>query len=65
MNLNHEIVIFTEPIRLDPNFAEAYNNRGVACYAKGKYDRAVADYNQAIALNPHYVLAYYNRGPML
>jgi tetratricopeptide (TPR) repeat protein len=29
---------------------------------KGDYDRAIADYNQAIRLDPDYALAYYNRG---
>ena len=31
-------------------------------HAKGDYDRAIADYTEAIRLNPKYVTAYYNRG---
>jgi len=49
-------------IRLDPKFALAYNNRGVAYKNKGELDRAIADYDEAIRLNPNYALPYDNRG---
>src|SRR5262249_2395559 len=39
-----------------------YDNRGVAYRRKGDFDRAIADYDQAIRLNPKYALAYNNRG---
>jgi len=52
----------TEAIRLNPNHAGAYNNRGVAYAEKGDHDRAIADYTQAIRLNPDYADAYSNRG---
>src|SRR6516164_641390 len=41
--------------------AEAFNNRGVAYRLKGDYDRAIADYNQAIKLKPS-AEGYFNRG---
>jgi lipoprotein NlpI len=40
--------------------AWAYYNRGNAYQAKGEYDRAIADYAQAIQLDPKDALAYYN-----
>ena len=45
------------------SLAIAYNNRGAAYhYKKGKYDRAIEDYNQAIRLAPGNAAMYLNRG---
>ena len=40
----------------------AHNNRGVAYKAKGEYDLALKDYDQAIQLNPNAASHYNNRG---
>ena len=56
------IEAYTSAIALDPNYAAAYNNRGVAYKNKGQNDRAIEDYNKAIALDPNYAAAYNNRG---
>jgi len=56
------IAAFSEAIRLDPNYAMAFNNRGVAHVNKGDNDRAIADYTEAIRLDPKYALAFLNRG---
>jgi tetratricopeptide (TPR) repeat protein len=53
---------FTEAIRLDPNYALAYFNRGKAYIHQGSFDKAVSDFTQAIRLDPNYALAYFNRG---
>ncbi|MDR1252107.1 MAG: tetratricopeptide repeat protein [Treponema sp.] len=42
--------------------AKAYNDSGNAYYDKGDYDRAIADYTQAIRLDPNFAEAYFNRG---
>ena len=39
----------------------AYNNRGLAYYELGEFDRALEDYSQAIALDPDYAYAYFGR----
>lgn len=44
------------------NRSVAYNNRGIAYHDKGQYDRAIADYTQAIKLSPNKAIAYTNRG---
>ncbi|MDR1220220.1 MAG: tetratricopeptide repeat protein [Treponema sp.] len=56
------IADFTQALRLDPNNANAYRERGNAYNDMGEHDRAIADYNQALRLNPDYVAAYINRG---
>jgi lipoprotein NlpI len=54
---------YNEAIRLNPNDAVAYNNRGNAYRRdKGDSDHAIQDYDEAIRLNPNYADAYYNRG---
>ncbi len=46
----------------DPKDAAGYNKRGIAWSEKRDYDRAIADYTEALRLNPQYHFAYYNRG---
>ena len=49
-------------IKTNPNFAEAYNERGNALYELKQLQLAIKSYNQAIKLNPKYADAYYNKG---
>ena len=53
---------YDEAIRINPQDADAYNNRGNAKFALGLYRDAIADCDRAIHLNPQYTAAYYNRG---
>ena len=42
----------TELIRQNPRNANAYYNRGLAWKSKKEYDKALADYAEAIRLDP-------------
>ena len=53
---------YTEALKLKPNFANVYYNRGTAYSDKGEFDNAIQDYSKAIELNPHDANAYNNRG---
>jgi len=56
------IAEFTKAIKLDPDYADAYSNRGGAYAAIEQYDLAIADYNKAIELDPEDADAYMYRG---
>jgi tetratricopeptide (TPR) repeat protein len=53
---------YTEAIRLNPQYAAAYYNRGLCHKVIGNYDQAIANYSEVIRLNPHLAVAYNNRG---
>jgi len=53
---------FNQALKLKPDDAKAYNNRGIAYKNQGKYSEAIADYNQALKLKPDDAVAYSNRG---
>ncbi|MYG08791.1 tetratricopeptide repeat protein [Candidatus Poribacteria bacterium] len=53
---------FSKVIELEPDYADAYYDRGVAHGKKREFDLAILDYTKAIELNPDYVNAYCNRG---
>jgi len=57
-----KISYYTEAIRLKPDFATAYNNRGNVRRAKGDVDEALADFTEAIHLQPDYANSYNSRG---
>lgn len=43
-----------EALRLNPNFAEAYRNRGVTKAKLGKHEEAIAELKQAMRLKPEF-----------
>ena len=60
-----------EAIRINPNYTEAYNNKGIVLGEQGdlgkpeKYDEAIKAFDEAIWLNPYNFEAYYNKGNAL
>ena len=53
---------YTHAIRLNPDDAAAYSNRGIAKSSLGQYLAAIVDYDIAIRLDPDVATAYSNRG---
>ena len=51
---------FSMAIRLQPQLARAFENRGLALEKTGDYDKAQADYLEAIKLHPKSANAYNN-----
>ncbi len=58
------IAAYRRAIELDPRFAEAYNNRGIAYFNQGENLLAIADFTHSIELAPS-ESAYNNRGNAL
>ena len=56
------ILDFTSAIFIDPDYRDAFNNRGLALCDKEEYETALSDFNRAIELDPDYWYAYGNRG---
>ncbi len=55
------IADYTLAIQQNPNFAAAYNNRGIAYRQLGQHQQAIADYTQAILLTPNNAELFNNR----
>ena len=49
-------------IKLDPRNARAFTTAALPYRNKGDFDRALADFDQAVKLDPNYAMAFYNRG---
>lgn len=53
---------YTAAIRLDPQFSEAYVNRGVVYLLNGRLEPAFQDFADALKISPDNARAYSNRG---
>jgi S1-C subfamily serine protease len=56
------IAHYDKAIRLKPDHADDYVNRGLLKSKLSQYSGAIADYSRAIRLKPNYANAYYYRG---
>jgi tetratricopeptide (TPR) repeat protein len=53
---------YIEALRLQPNFAEAYNNLGATLANRGRVTEAISHYTAALRLQPNYIKARLNLG---
>ena len=59
---NEAVKCYDEAIKINPDVAAAWSNKGIALGNLGKYDEAVKCYDEAIKINPSYAEAYGNKG---
>ena len=59
---DEKLRFYSQAIRLKPDYAIAFYNRGVAHRDNRDLEGALGDYNEAIRLKPTYAKAFYNRG---
>ena len=57
-NHPHSIQDFTQAININPNYLDAYYNRGCCNFELKDYQAAVKDFGSAIKINPQYIQAY-------
>ena len=53
---------YTDAVALDPNYAQAFTNRGNAHGVLGNFHQGVQDHSRAIELAPEIMVAHFNRG---
>ena len=59
--LDRAIADYGQAIALAPRLAAAYNNRGLAFFAKDNVSKALADFSAAVELDPKFAEAFFNR----
>ena len=48
---------YNKAIEINPNYAEAYNNRGFIYVQTRRFHSSYVDYNKAIEINPRYCVS--------
>jgi hypothetical protein len=62
VEIAEQLRYYDEAIRLNPDHAEAFYERGTARREKGDFEGALQDFDEAIRLKPDYADAIYDRG---
>ena len=53
--LEKQNIFFSEAIKKNPDFADAYNNRGVVYLKVGRTDEALKDFEKAVSVDDSFV----------
>ena len=56
---------FMKVVKLNPTYADGYNNLGVTLQEQGKFEGALVAYKKAISIKPNYAESYNNLGNTL
>jgi tetratricopeptide (TPR) repeat protein len=62
LDLDEKLRFYSNAIRIKPDYADAYVNRGVVRYDKADLGGAIEDYNHALRISPNDIDALNNRG---
>ena len=65
MQLDAAIGHYKQALHINPQYAEAYNNMGIALNGKGDLEAAIESCRQALKIKPDYAEAYNNMGNAL
>ena len=63
--LDEAIAEYRKALQIQPDYAEAHNNLGIALYDKRQLDEAIAEYRKALQIQPDYAMAHNNLGNAL
>ncbi len=61
-DVDEKIALYSRLVEMQPNFADAKNNLGVALFRKGRLDDALTLFTKLVAEHPNYALGYNNLG---
>jgi len=61
IHIDEQVRFYTEALRLNPDYPEAFVNRANARRTQGDLEGALRDYSAAIGLKNDYAVAFYNR----
>jgi tetratricopeptide (TPR) repeat protein len=63
--LDVAIAEFKEALKSNAEFAEAYNNMGLALFNQSRFDEAIEEFRNALRIEPDFSLAHANLGLVL
>jgi len=52
---------YDQATKINPNFTNAWHNKGLAYYYSGMYELAIKCYDTALEIDPQYAKAHANR----
>lgn len=63
--ISDAILSYQRALKINPNYAEAHNNLGIAHKSLGRVEEAISAYRQAIKIKPDFAKAFNNLGNAL